>query len=1170
MKKKYSFGREVLRIILFSKKFLAMRLTFFFVLLGVLQVIGKTTYSQEVKLTLNFKDRPVIDVLDEIEDVSEFYFLFNQKLIDVNRKVHIDVKNADIRTVLNMLFAGTNVDYRIIDRQIILSPSYLLEVKKTGPPPQGAHKITGRVTDSKGNPLPGVTVVLKGTTTGTTTDFDGKFQLNVNKLEGTLAFSYIGFTTVELPISGKTEFNITLKEDILSLDEVVVVGYGTQKKVNLTGAVDAVSGKTLENRPVTTISQAIQGVSPNLNIGVTTRGGEPGATDTWNIRGIGSLNGNDAPLILVDGVQMDIQNLDPQDVESISVLKDAAASAIYGSRAAFGVVLITTKKGKKNEKISISYNGNFGWASPTFLPKFANSVDLANAYDQACVNSGVALFFPKDQIQRMIDYQNGTFLPEYDTSSTSGYTNIWRGRKYGNANYDWIDMHFKDHSFRQQHSVSVMGGDKTTSFYVSAGYNSQDGLLTYADDKFSRYSVVGNINSDVTKWMRIGFSTKYSLTQQDHPQGPEGNSDRTIIFEEMQKFWPTTPMYLYGTDVIINPYVMSLKDGGRITRDDNALMLTLNAEVEPIKGWKTRASFNWNLNSFQQSNHQTEVWVPVPNGNPGNIGYNSNNISETMQSSHYSLFNVLTSYEKHFKKNYFQVLVGYENEYYYYTGTNVWRNNLITNAVPAIRTAIGPEGLDQWKGHWATEGFFGRLAYNFDERYLIEIDARYDGSSKFAPENRWGFFPSASVGYNISKEHFWDPIEPVINNLKFRASYGSLGNQNVANYLYLTLIPIKTQLPWIMGNERPLYAETPPMVSRDITWETVNTLDFGLDAAFINNRLGFVFDWYNRTTKNMLGPAEALPAVLGGEVAQQNNAELSTKGYEISLSWKDVAGKDFSYFVRFTLGDSKAKVLKYKNDLGYLDSWYEGQTIGDIWGYETDGFIQNEGEDMPDQSKFYNSWGPGDIKYVDLDGNDTINDGKRTLLDHGDLKIIGNTMPRYNFGITLGFNWKGLDFNMFWQGIAKRDWYFYYSPHANLFYGITGFLYHSTVFEQHLDYWRPEGDTVFGANTDAYLAKVYADENVSQKNYQTQSRYVVNASYIRLKNVQIGYTFPVKWTKKAYITKLRLYVSGENLLTFTKVPKFIDPELLVPHTTKGDGKIYPLSKVYSFGINLTF
>ena len=1168
MKIKYSLVGEIAYAFFFSKKFLTMRLTFLLMLVGIFQVIGKPTYSQEAKLTLNFNDRPVIEVLDEIEDNSEFYFLFNQKLVDVNRRVQINVENADIDKVLDIVFDGTNTEFKIIDRQIILSPAYLLNEDQEIPP-QGETKITGTVTDTKGNPLPGVTVLLKDSNTGTITDYNGKYTITIDKPEGTLVFSYMGFTTSEVPISGKTEINVVLQEDILSLDEVVVVGYGTQKKVNLTGAVDAVSGKALENRPVADISQAIQGVSPNLNINISKAGGEPGSKQSWNIRGIGSLSGNDSPLILVDGVQMNIENVDPNDIENISVLKDAAASAIYGSRAAFGVVLITTKRGSKNEKMHVSYSANFGWASPTTLPKFANSVDLAKAYNQASGNSGVALFFPKDQVQRMIDYQNGSFIPEYDTSSTSGYTNIWRGRKYGNANYDWIDIHFKDHSFRQKQNVSVYGGDKTTSYYVSAGFTDQEGLLTFADDAYSRYNVMANIHSDVTSWMRMGFSSKYALTQTNHPQAPEGNNDRGIIFEEMQKFWPNTPYYNTEGE-IINPYVLSLMDGGRISRDDNALMLTLDAEIEPIKGWKTKATYNWNINTYQQSNHQTKVMVPVPNGEPGNIGFNTNNIREQMQQSHYRLFNVYTSYEKQVKKHYFMALAGYENEYYYYNGSLVWRNDLITNAVPSIRTAIGEDGLDNWKGHWATEGIFGRFAYNFDGKYLFEFNARYDGSSRFAEDSRYGFFPSASVGYNISKENFWQPIEHVVNNLKIRASYGSLGNQNVDNYIYLSLIPIHNQLPWIMGNERPLYAGVPPMVNRNITWETVNTLDFGVDAAFINNRLGLTFDWYNRTTKNMLGPAEALPAVLGGGIAQMNNAELSTKGYEVTLAWKDVIGKDFSYHVKFSLGDNQTKVLKYKNDLKVLDSWYEGQNIGEIWGYETDGFIQEEGEDMPDQSKFYNSWGPGDIKYIDQDGNDTINDGNFTLSNHGDLKVIGNMTPRYNFAINLGFNWKGLDFNMFWQGVAKRDYYFRYTPHTNLFYGITGFLYHSTVFEEHLDYWRPEGDTVFGANTDAYYPKVYADENVSQKNFQKQSKYVVNGAYIRLKNIQIGYTLPAKWTEKAYISKLRIYVSGENLLTFTKMPKFLDPELAISGLSKGDGKIYPLSKVYSFGINITF
>ena len=626
---------------------------------------------------------------------------------------------------------------------------------------------------------------------------------------------------------------------------------------------------------------------------------------------------------------------------------------------------------------------------------------------------------------------------------------------------------------------------------------------------------------------------------------------------------------------VANPFMAYLMRNSPDVNASNDLWLTLGAEIEPIKGWKISGSFNYNHWDNRFTAHEHEIPVDVANGSIANIGASVSSFSEEYNSDNYKFANAKTSYEKLLKGHFFKVMVGYEQETKFYSGMSGYRTNLISNEVPSLSTALGEDPqVDDWMGHWATQAVFGRINYNYKEKYLLEINARYNGSSRFAPDHRWGFFPSISAGYNISKEDFWVPISNIVSSLKIRGSYGSLGNQNVPNYMYLSTIPIENNWNWILGGVRPLVADVPDPVSGSLTWETVTTLDFGMDAGFFNNRLGLVFDWYNRTTNDMFGPAKSLPSVLGTWTPQENNAKMQTKGGELSLSWKDRVSRDFNYYVKFNLGNSNSKVLEYKNDEGTLDDWYSGKTVGEIWGYETRGFIQTQedADNMADQSKFYNRWSPGDIMYQDLDGNDTINDGNRTLDNHGDIRVIGNNLPHFNIGISLGFDWRGIDFSMFWQGVGKRDLLVPYDDwKQNVFWGLLGADYHSTVFEQHMDYWRPDGDTIFGPNTNAYYPKPYFSSETG-KNRQPQSKYLLNAAYIRLKNLQIGYTLPQKISKKIYMERLRIYFSAENVLTITSLTKLLDPETSIAsrYSRFGVGKIYPLSTTISIGLNVTF
>lgn len=1033
--------------------------------------------------------------------------------------------------------------------------------------------VHGKVSSADDNlSLPAVTVVIKGTTSGTITDHDGNYTLTKVPGNATLVFSFIGMKSQEVPVAGKNEVNTALQPETIGIEEVVAVGYGTQKKINLTGSVDAVSGEKLQNRSASKVADLIKGTSPNLNITMNSRGGEPGASSSWNIRGIGSIQGNDSPLLLVDGVEMNLNNLDPETIESVSVLKDASASAIYGSRAPFGVVLITTKKGKLGEKIHIEYNNNLSFASPIKVPSFVDALTWATAYNQANANAGTTATYSNEQMLRIKGYMDGTFPYEYDPENP--INNIWAGRRNGNANNNWPQIMIKDRSFSQKHNVNVSGGNENAQYYISGGFADQPGMYTYGYDYYKRYNFMTNFTSKITNWLKFNSSVKYSKSKTDYPLG-ETTVGRDHFFREIIMFAPMMPMYnINGT--IQCPLIRLMQDSGRDKTESNDFFISLGAELEPVKGWKTNFSYNHNVISSRNFVNPRPVKVELGDGSFGNIGKPASTYESTYSQNNYTLSNVVTSYEKMLGNHYFKSLVGYEQEETMYSNLYGTAANIISDEVPSISTALGATTVNDRLYHWSTQGVFGRLNYNFKEKFLVEFSARYNGSSKFAEESRWGFFPSASAGYNVSKENFWGAIEPFVNMFKLRGSYGTLGNQNVSNYLYLSTIPVTNELTWIIDGERPPHARVPALVSDDLTWESITTLNLGFDAGFLNNRLGLVFDWFDRTTTNMLGPSVTLPYTLGASTPQSNNAELSTKGFEIALKWEGRISSGFSYDAQISIGDSKSTILKYQNDKGLISTWYEGKEVGEIWGYVTDGLIQTAGEEMPDQSYFHSKWTPGDMKYKDLTDDGKVNPGTSTLDNHGDLTVIGNTTPRYNFGITAGCNWKGLDFRMFWQGLGKRD--YYPDGGSTIFWGMANSGYGSSgIYEDSpaLDFWRPADETnLLGPNTDAYLAKPYFTAE-GNKNRLTQSRYVLNASYIRLKNLQVGYTIPPRLSNKLFLQKTRVYISGENLISFSGLPRNHDPETIYASDPSNggyltSGVIYPISSTISVGVNLTF
>lgn len=1019
--------------------------------------------------------------------------------------------------------------------------------------------ITGHVTSSEDHTtLPGVNVLIKGTTVGTVTGADGEFRLDVPSPETVLVFSYVGYERTELVVGHKTELDVVLTPSVEALDEVVVVGYGTQKVENLTGAVSTVNVEKLGKRPVTDVANLLQGVAPGLNIRpASDLGGEPGGEMNIDIRGVGSLSGG-GPFILVDGVPMELNRISPNEVESVTVLKDAAASAIYGARAPYGVILITTKKGERNRKPELRYSNNIAFRAPTTLPRLANSLDFANAMNYAAQNSGADKIFSDEMIGHIIAYQKD---PEhYPGLQVIPNTNVWAGtggsgNNYKNANVDWYDVIFKDWAFQQNHNISLSGGADKTAYYVGLDLVDQEGSMNFANDRYLRYNLTSNLSIDPAPWITVNLRTKFIHADNKYPVGQSTQASKGQFMIDLARAWPVTPIYTPDGDLSWN-FVNVLVNGGKDRRNENRLIITPEVELKITDDWDLTANFNYQSNNRKSLFVTNKMFDHLTDGTPTpNYLRTFDMVQRGISQDEYLSTNVFTTFEKQLQDHNIKVMLGGQAEETRYEGVSGWKRDLITPKVESIRSATGNSEITDNLSHWATLGVFGRFNYNYKEKYLLEVNGRYDGSSRFGAGRRWGFFPSASLGYNISREDFWEPLSQTVNNLKIRASYGSLGNQNVANYLHHVIIPINTNLNYIFDGARPVYARAPGLGSLGLTWETSSTVNVGMDAGFFENKLNLTLDVFNRKTTDMFGPGESLPNLLGTSVPQQNNATLETKGVELTLGWRHVIN-DLSYDLTLLYSDNHSTVLQYNNPTQILNTYYEGMRLGEIWGFETAGTFQTNAEvteGAADQTQLYGKWQEGDIRYKDLNGDGAITYGDNTRNDPGDQRIIGNSSPRHVLGFRASASYKGFDFGLFFQGVAKRN----DIVDDNVFFGFSpGGIQHTSLRDYNLDFWTPD-------NKGAYYARPYITAENS-KNQLPQTRYLQNASYLRLKNVQIGFTAPTQIANKIGIQRARLFVSGENLMTFTSLPEGIDPE-----TTFGSEKVYPLSKVLSCGVEIT-
>ncbi len=1069
---------------------------------------------------------------------------------------------------------------------------------------QKTSSVSGIVQNENGEPLAGASVIAKNTktnfTAGASSDSAGVFTFLKLPAGGpyTFSISAVGFNQQLMSgynIKADATVLLTLKLKSISnnLAEVVVVGYGTQKKENLTGAVTQIKGDVLENRSISNVSQGLQGVVPNLNL--VMGDGKPIQSPTYNIRGTTSIGQGGSALVLIDGIQGDPSLLNPNDIASISVLKDASSASIYGARAAYGVVLITTKSPTR-DKITVTYSSDYSVKSPTTVPDI-----VSNGYQYALMFDSAWSAWNDGQVPQNINKTqafSAAYLAELkrrDADPSLPKTDIINGNYvyYGNTN--WYDLLYKKNLGAIDQNLSVSGSNGKASFYVTGRYYGQDGLFRYNSDDYHMYNLTGKGSIQVTPWLVVNNTTQFTSRFYHNPLnvGEGGGVWRNMADNSQPSSMLFNPdgTLTFSAAYSVGDFVYG-KNG--INLNDQVIKNTTGFVAKFFNNqFRIKGDFTFQNTSSNQKQIRVQVPYSVTPGVIAYVGTSYNDITLNQKQTNYLATNIYGEYEKTIgKDHYFKALAGYNYEQSVYNGFATTRNGLIYSGATDINLALG-QSITTSGGYekWAILGGFSRLNYAFKDKYLLEVNGRYDGSSKFPSNQRYGFFPSASAGWRVSKESFWKLPAKVISDLKIRASYGSLGNGNIASYAYQEQFVI-AQSSRVLSGVLPQTTSVPGVLPNGLTWETAITSDLGLDATFLNNRLTVTGDVYKRRTKNMFTVGQTLPAVFGATVPKGNYADMTTNGWEASISWKDqikIAEKPFHYNVAVWMSDYSATIDKYNNPtVGYgLGDYYPGKKVNEIWGYTNDGYwtAANVSQAKAAQPLFKatnaGNWLPGDIKFKDLNGDGVINNGNNTVANPGDMKVIGNSTPRYSFGFNLGADYGGFFFSAFFQGVLKQDWW--PGSESDVFWGQYNRPYNYLMKSQLNQIWSE-------TNPNAYFPRYrgYVAQNSSGELYNAQTKYLQNVRYIRLKNLQLGYNLPKGFIAKAHLNAARFYVSGENLWSASplyKITKNLDVENIgksdvlltgssdnsvAGSNNNGNGNNYPILKSLTVGLSATF
>lgn len=1150
---------------------------------------GICVYAQNQQVKMPGGRLTIASVFSEIESQTGMSVDYDARIVDTSGTVTVPTGTMTVKSLLDAVLGEAGYAYTV-------SKSHIVIKGKTQKQPDSLVK--GLVVGTDGQPVIGAGVMVKGTSTGTVTGADGSFSLMAGS-NSTLVFSSIGYKDVEIVVGKRSFFNVTLEEDVLLIDNAVVVGYGVQKKENLTGAVSVVTSKSIGNRSNANLGSILQGTVPGMT--VTTPSGRPGESVSLNIRGWNSINSGASPLVLVDGVVGSLERVNPNDVESISVLKDASSAAVYGAKAAFGVVLVTTKSGSDNEgRARMSYSGRFGFSSPTTSTDWETRgydfVYTLNLFTKTFKGQQSILYSDADMQELWIRRGDVTESPERPWVVLDNQNG---GYKYY-ANTDWWHYFFNDIKPSQNHNISFRGGSKNIKYFLSGNFDQEQGVFRVNPDIYKKYNLRSRISFDVNPWLNVSNNTAYYTSIYTYP----GISDMDdALYKCSAGYYPyMVPVTPEGTYI----YKDNFGGGGQTIlgnlandnfvnrRRTSNLTTTTEVTLKPVKQLEIKANYSYSSNNYSQLNRSVNGTFAAQtrmNTITFNTGDNQDVLNENMQYIDLHSANVYATYSDTFADAHnLKVMAGGQFESYYHKKLTATGYNLMSEVLNDQNLVAGDEDGNKktktagGQSAYALLGFFGRVNYDYKGKYLVELSGRYDGTSRFPRGQRFGFFPSASIGWRFSEEPFFEPLKGWWNDGKLRLSYGSLGNQQVGYYDYIRSVDLGTQ-SYLFGGVKSATAQIEDPVAGNLTWETVEQKNLGLDLAFLQNRITFTGEAYIRDTRNMLTTGKALPSMYGAQAPRTNNADLRTLGYELSLTYRDhfmLLGKRFDYNITGTFNDFVGYITKFDNPNGDLSTYYEGMRYGEIWGYGTDGLFASD----EDAAAYMNSvnitasevYGiistsvggelglrAGDLKYIDKDEDGIISSGANTTRDPGDMKIIGNSQPRFQYGLTLGFNWNGIDFSMFLQGIGHQDWY--PAIDSRYFWGPYARPFTSWIQKDFLDKcWSEEHPDAYFPRPRSYVAGVGAGRELTT----TNDRYLQNLAYCRLKNLTLGYTLPDNWTKKVSIESVRVFFSGENLAYIA--PGFhcdyIDPEAAA-RTGKKD-HVYPWQKTVMFGIDITF
>ncbi len=1118
---------------LFKKIWLIMKLNLLLILLTVLQVSASVS-AQNTRLDLKMKNATISQVFDEIERHSEVYFFYNKSQIDETRTINVDYRNKTIDEILKAIASDLNLTYEIAGKNIIIKAINPVGFQ------QSSVKVKGSVKNSSGESLPGVTVLVKGTTNGTITDVDGTYNLTNVPGDATLVFSFVGMKKIEIGVAGKSTINAVLEEETVGIEEVVAIGYGTSKKSDLTGAVGSVQGTTIANRKTTQLSQALQGSVSGVM--VTRDNNAPGSTATIQVRGVTSI-GDTSPLVIVDGVPGDLNSINPNDVESISVLKDAASASIYGSRAAAGVILVTTRRAKAGD-LSINYNAEVGFEKPTEMAKYVG----AGRYVQM-VNE-----------LRWNDNKNiaGGEYPTYTKDVVDNYATLHAQNPDLYPDTDWMGLVLKDSAPRQSHILSVTAGSKTIRTKASLAYDETGGL--YVGKNYKRLTARFNNDITVNKYLSASFDFYAKRSISENP------SMDPIYYAKI-----SAPVYAaVWSDGLIadgksgaNIYGQ-LKEGGYKNYWYNQVGGKAELDFTPLEGLKLSAIVSPELNFNKGKEFLKKVQYTDyedPNTYVGTLQWaKTTSLNETRSDDNHVTTQLLANYMKSLGKHNFNVMAGYENYHYSYETLGASSDQLELSSYPYLD--LGNSNYLSNSGsayEYAYRSYFGRVMYNYKNRYFLQGNIRYDGSSRFAKDYRWGSFPSFSAGWVLSEENFMKGIKN-LSFLKLRASWGTLGNERIGSWVNGTFVPNYYPYQSTISFNSALFYNGSDVVSaqtaaqttyaiKDISWEKTESVDFGVDANFFNNKLRFTGDYYKKVTHDMLLELE-IPDYMGYDNPNQNTGKMNTHGWEVELGWNDKIG-DFSYSVSANLSDFKSKM----GDLGGIEFLgdqvkFKGSEFNEWYGYKSEGIYQTQ-EDVDASAKTSANVRPGDIKYADISGPNGVPDGKITS-DY-DRVLLGGSLPRYMYGGNIQLGYKNFDLSLAFQGVGKQN--------VRLNTMMVEPLYENWGgFQKLIDgkYWSTY-NTAEQNQAAKYPRLTY---NNTGNNYAMSDFWMFNGAYFRLKNVTLGYNIPNVLAEKMHLQDVRLYGSVSDFLSFNKYPKGWDPEV----ASSG----YPITASFIFGVSVKF